>query len=72
MKFISEILGQPSSTVGWGLTREGKEDMGVREKAGHGGVVQMEESLQKVSKKPVQHSDHRCHLLSTYCMYARP
>ena len=67
--FISDILGQASCAGGEGLTeKERKEEMAVQEKAGYGGMVLMEESLQNVSKKAVQHPGNSCHLLSTYCM----
>lgn len=42
--------------------------MGIQEEAGHGGVVLMEESLQRVSKKAVLHPGNSHHLLSIYCM----
>lgn len=68
-KLISDILGQASCAGGEGLReKEGKEEMVVQEKAGYGGVVLMEESLQNVSEKAVQHPGNSCRLVSTYCM----
>lgn len=42
--------------------------MAVQEKARHRGVILMDESLRKVSRKAVLHPGNSHNLLSTYCM----